>query len=572
MGTSIASTELATPPRQATSKQERRRLPLLQQYLDEQSRLSAVERFSELHERGFSERRARYEALLPARSPRTGEQYAFRVDLDRCTGCKACVTACHSLNGLDEGETWRSVGLIVGGAAPEPFQQTVTTACHHCVEPACLEGCPVKAYEKDPVTGVVRHLDDQCIGCRYCTLTCPYEVPRYNARLGIVRKCDMCAGRLDAGEAPACVQACPNEAIAIEVVEQAEMVGRAESGPLVPGAASSGLSIPTTTYATSRPMPKTARPADLYRVRPAPNHGPLAVMLVLTQASVGAFVLDWFLSLFWSGADGTLRARHAAVALATGLVALGASVLHLGRPALAFRALLGLGTSWLSREILVFGLFAALASLYAGLAWMGPLGLWPTVAGPQASAMAVAGAAVCLAGVLGVSCSVMLYRVTGKALWNGPSTGIKFGLSSLLLGAAVSLAVHALTASAGAGVHSAIGVLVAIVATSTTIKLLYEAGLLIHLKAPTRTELKRSALLWIGPLRAWTLTRFGIGTAGGILVPLLFWAERCRMGRSLLSVMLVVLAVTLVLVGELCERSLFFKAVSSPRMPGGPNA
>ncbi|MBW3547816.1 MAG: hypothetical protein KY452_06750, partial [Actinobacteria bacterium] len=82
-----------------------------------------------------------------------------------------------------------------------------------CAEPGCLDGCPVDAYEKDPVTGVVRHLDDQCIGCSYCTLTCPYEVPQYDAGRGIVRKCDMCHDRLAEGEAPPCVRACPTEAI-----------------------------------------------------------------------------------------------------------------------------------------------------------------------------------------------------------------------------------------------------------------------------------------------------------------------------------------------------------------------
>ena len=56
------------------------------------------------------------------------------------------------------------------------------------------------AYDKDPETGIVRHLDDQCIGCQYCVLKCPYDVPKYSERLGIVRKCDMCVGRLRAGE------------------------------------------------------------------------------------------------------------------------------------------------------------------------------------------------------------------------------------------------------------------------------------------------------------------------------------------------------------------------------------
>ena len=59
------------------------------------------------------------------------------------------------MNGLDEDEIWRDIGLLHGGSTAEPYQQTVTTACHHCVEPACLLGCPVKAYEKDAETGIV---------------------------------------------------------------------------------------------------------------------------------------------------------------------------------------------------------------------------------------------------------------------------------------------------------------------------------------------------------------------------------------------------------------------------------
>ncbi|HEX9506293.1 MAG TPA: 4Fe-4S dicluster domain-containing protein, partial [Acidimicrobiia bacterium] len=177
-------------------------------WLSEQADLSAVERFAQRHEGELVPRQARYyRDLIPLSAPGPGQQYGFEVDLDACTGCKACVTACHSLNGLDDDESWRSVTLLTGGSATQPFQQTVTAACHHCVDPACLNGCPVDAYEKDPVTGIVSHLDDQCIGCSYCTLSCPYEVPVYNRGRGIVRKCDMCTGRLAVGEAPACVQA-----------------------------------------------------------------------------------------------------------------------------------------------------------------------------------------------------------------------------------------------------------------------------------------------------------------------------------------------------------------------------
>ena len=161
---------------------------LVDELLNEQRSLTAVERFSQHHDRsGHATKEKIYSALLPARSPVAGEQYAFQVDLDSCSGCKACVAGCHSLNGLDENETWREVGLLISvgddvrsltsktgtkesllTSAPTGLQQTITTACHHCVDPGCLNGCPVKAYDKDPVTGIVRHLDDQCMGCQYC--------------------------------------------------------------------------------------------------------------------------------------------------------------------------------------------------------------------------------------------------------------------------------------------------------------------------------------------------------------------------------------------------------------------
>ena len=76
---------------------------LVDELLAEQGRLTAVERFARKHERGDVPAQARYyRDLIPAASPALGQQYAFAVDLDACTGCKACVSACHSLNGLDE--------------------------------------------------------------------------------------------------------------------------------------------------------------------------------------------------------------------------------------------------------------------------------------------------------------------------------------------------------------------------------------------------------------------------------------------------------------------------------------
>src|SRR4051812_3687367 len=327
---------------------------------------SAVTRFADLHDQHALPAQARYyRDLIPLNKPAPGEQYAFEVDLDKCSGCKACVTACHSLNGLDEGEVWRSVGILHSIDSSEAFQRNVTTACHHCIDPACLNGCPVLAYEKDPITGIVKHLDDQCIGCSYCVLKCPYDVPKYSTKRGIVRKCDMCSSRLASGEAPACVQACPNEAIRITVVDREEIsksFADATKNDFLPDSPSPNFTRPTTKYRSAEPLHSNLRGTDHAEIKPAQAHPSLVSFLVLTQMSVGGFTLA---TLF-----GQLNRTTTTLSLIAGLLGLSVSISHLGRPLKAWRAFLGLRTSWLSREIVVFGIFAPLAILLTLSFWL----------------------------------------------------------------------------------------------------------------------------------------------------------------------------------------------------------
>ncbi|MCI0535481.1 MAG: 4Fe-4S binding protein, partial [Verrucomicrobiales bacterium] len=88
---------------------------LIDALLAEQRTLTAVTNFAHWHQaHAGASHASHYRNLVPFNAPRPGQQYAFEVDLDKCSGCKACVTACHALNGLEEDETWRSVGLLVG--------------------------------------------------------------------------------------------------------------------------------------------------------------------------------------------------------------------------------------------------------------------------------------------------------------------------------------------------------------------------------------------------------------------------------------------------------------------------
>src|SRR6185503_20471191 len=128
--------------------------------------------------------------------------------------------------------------------------------------PTCLEGCPVDAYSKDPATGIVRHSAETCIGCQYCTWTCSYGVPQFNAERGVVGKCDMCYGRLSLGQAPACVSACPEGALAIEIVNVTEWRESVDSRPTL-GLPTADGSLSTTRITLPEELPPNARPRDI---------------------------------------------------------------------------------------------------------------------------------------------------------------------------------------------------------------------------------------------------------------------------------------------------------------------
>ena len=516
----------------------------IHQVLEEQQDMTAVEQFAFKKDfRQLPEDSSRYTELIPKKTPGPGQQYAFEVNLDQCTGCKSCVTACHNENGLEEDETWRSVGLLHGTGTDGPAIQHVTSACHHCLEPACLHGCPVNAYEKDPVTGVVRHLDDQCIGCQYCILKCPYDVPKYNKKKGIVHKCDMCISRLKVNEAPACVRACPNEAIRITLVEVAAV--RKDPAAFVhniPQAPDSSYTLPTTRYLTTRELPADMTSLDAAVFEPQNPHMPLVVMLVLTQLSVGVFAAQWLL-------QGLLHGQrtfgHIWTSLGVGAVALAASLFHLGRPLYAFRAVLGFKTSWLSREIIAFAVFTSAVFLYAWACWA-----------KMDLAAAILGNMVFLLGGTAVLCSAMVYRDTRRTFWDTPWTIAKFFMTTLLLGSIGTLLISR-------GGH--IFLYPALIVLSV-LKMGVEFGPLADLRRREWTDMKKTAELMFGPLKCWSAARFVCGILGGVVLPAGTMAMTALISPA--GMMAAAIAAgTLLLAGEILERYLFFRAVVPLRMP-----
>jgi len=527
---------------------------LIHQLLAEEQQVSLVEQFARAHEGGLAPSTPSYTNLIPLSQPGEGEQYAFEVDLDLCSGCKACVTACHALNGLDDSEAWRDVGLlasppptIAAGPSEEFIQQTVTTACHHCVDPACLNGCPVLAYEKDPGTGIVRHLDDQCIGCQYCMMKCPYDVPKYSDRLGIVRKCDMCHTRLSHEEAPACAQACPNQAITIGLVSKAVVENRyRDAGPspdegnrFLPSTPSPDYTLPTTLYRTGRSGASTLRAANAAFLEPANAHYPLTFLLLLTQLSVGLMVASLGCSLLGV----RLSPLVMPMAVAALLAGLAVGLAHLGRPSKAWKSFLGWRKSWFSREVILFGVYAGMLCCLFGLTF-----LEGSIAAPRWLLPATA-----LAGLLGVFSSVMIYADCRREFWSCARTSARFFGTTLLLGLAGLQASGSLPAANG------VGVWILILLTS----LLKGAAELLDLRKGTNSEaLTRSVRLMRGALLAITLGRMTTLVVGGVLVPLL------ALG-GMAPRMVVVGAFGLLVASEWLERVLFFRAVSPNGMPGG---
>jgi Fe-S-cluster-containing dehydrogenase component len=182
-------------------------------------------------------------------------RYGMAIDLDRCTGCGACMAACAVENNVPPahaeatprtGITWMRVYQVSAGdrAAFIPI------LCQQCGnETPCASVCPQEAVQVDPATGIVDQMPQRCLGCRYCMTACPYHARYFNwwdpqwppgmertlnpdvaTRMrGVVEKCNFCHGRLHAARTraaaegrrelrpgeyvPACVEACPAGAI-----------------------------------------------------------------------------------------------------------------------------------------------------------------------------------------------------------------------------------------------------------------------------------------------------------------------------------------------------------------------
>lgn len=163
-----------------------------------------------------------------ARAGGADDPVGVLVDTTRCIGCRMCEFGCAHANGQANGlekpsfdeeltpqrqtteKRWTAVQRhVVDGRAI-----TVKRQCMHCLQPACTSGCLTKAMYKT-ADGPVTWRASKCMGCRYCMVSCPFDVPKfeYHSAVPRIQKCQLCVARVAAGEQPACVASCQAQAL-----------------------------------------------------------------------------------------------------------------------------------------------------------------------------------------------------------------------------------------------------------------------------------------------------------------------------------------------------------------------
>lgn len=156
------------------------------------------------------------------------EAVALLYDATRCIGCQTCVVACTEANGLtpdtrrdplhqaptDLNNHTKTIIKLYKETNGTEFSY-VKQQCMHCVDPACAAACMFGGLKKDKKTGIVEWNGSLCVGCRYCEIACPYNVPkfRWEGFNPEIVKCEFCKERLAAGKEPACTTVCPKKAV-----------------------------------------------------------------------------------------------------------------------------------------------------------------------------------------------------------------------------------------------------------------------------------------------------------------------------------------------------------------------
>ena len=138
-------------------------------------------------------------------------RYAMAIDTIRCVGCNDCVVACQTENNVPIGYCRDWIVEVTTGTYPQLAMEIRSERCNHCEDAPCVRTCPTEASHKVE-GGIVLVDEDECIGCKACITSCPYDA-RYVHPEGYVDKCTFCFHRVELGQKPSCVSVCPTHAM-----------------------------------------------------------------------------------------------------------------------------------------------------------------------------------------------------------------------------------------------------------------------------------------------------------------------------------------------------------------------
>lgn len=282
----------------------------------------------------------------------------FIFDTNKCVGCDACIVACINENGFQKPSTWRNVYSAIDPGKPAIPLFHLSMACNHCDVAPCMVTCPAFAFNRSGVTGAVLHDAHKCIGCQYCTWTCPYEAPKYVPSKGVIEKCNFCESRLIKGNSPSCVSLCPTGALDFSFGE----IAVSEEGITLPVTKdpkpslviqpikhNKGPEVDPNLY-----TPRDLNPLEDQKLLGIQEEWPLLVFTLISSIMVGITSTGFFHDL-----DFYEKLLFPTI----GLMSAGISIMHLGVKRKAWWAILNLKGSWVSREILLFSLFYVVGTL-----------------------------------------------------------------------------------------------------------------------------------------------------------------------------------------------------------------
>lgn len=284
----------------------------------------------------------------------------FIFDYSKCVGCHACIVGCFIENKTNPPMAWRQINSLNQKKIPLAGSLNLSIACNHCLEAPCLKACPAKAYYRDEHTGAVIHQSEKCIGCKYCTWACPFDAPKFNKSSGTIEKCHLCNHLIIDGFKPACAKQCPTGALTFDSIDKSNNIlhfGLPNTAfqPRINTLNSDVLkNIPEMDLSITGYDPDNMLNEEPDNKIHALNEWPLVVFTFIFT-----FLSGWIFS-FQPGSPLILKG----IFILLGIIGIIISTLHLGKPFRAPRSIINLKTSWLSREILLSGLFISTSIVF----------------------------------------------------------------------------------------------------------------------------------------------------------------------------------------------------------------